>query len=405
MKGCYSKFDDPEKVVSTVDVGSLCFAELWHGPTGAFKDISLAVLARVVNFFLEKRKKRSIVLVSTSGDTGSAAIMSVVDLQHIQIMVMYPRHMISQTQRLQMTTVAAPNVHVFSLDGTSDDSDVIMMKLFQDSDFAKKYNLNVFNSLNICRLLVQSAHFIYLYLQQCPETDREVLFCVPTGGLGNVSSGMIAQGMGFPLKFLAAVNENDSVFQVLEKGVYKVASTVHKTLSSAMDINVSYNMERLFYCFSGGNCEMVNEVMREFKEKGSCVLPTLLMGGNTAISSVCVLEEAVVATMKEVWLKHGYLICPHTAVATRAALDLLQRRQENQATESAKTSSCTKLVIISTATLAKFAEAADMVGLVLPPSPKFDALKELPEKNPVNMDEGEDWVLIMRKAIETAWKI
>lgn len=161
-------------------------------------------------------------LVSTSGDTGSAAIHSVLGRERIQLMVMYPRHMVSRTQELQMTTVQAPNVRVFSVDGTSDDTDVVMSTLFADSDFSKKYNLNVFNSLNVCRVLVQAVHFIYLYLQLCPEADQDVLFCVPTGGLGNVSSGMLARGMGLPIQFLAAVNENDSVFQTLTSGVYKV---------------------------------------------------------------------------------------------------------------------------------------------------------------------------------------
>ena len=403
MTGCYDKFDDPAKVLFTADVGPLCFAELWHGPTGAFKDLSLVVLARVVDHFLGKRQKRSVVLVSTSGDTGSAAIHSILGLEHVQLMVMYPRHMISETQRLQMTTVAAPNVHVFSLDGSSDDSDVVMKNLFADSAFAKKHNLNVFNSLNVCRLLVQSAHFIYLYLQQCPEADQEVLFCVPTGGLGNISSGMIARGMGFPIKFRAAVNDNDTVYQVLEKGIFKVAPVVHKTLSCAMDINVPYNLERLFYSFTGGSCELVREVMREFEEKNSCVLPNSLTEGNVAISSVCVKEEVVVSTMKDVWEKYGYFICPHTAVATRAALDILQGREEGRNAESSKTSSCKKLVVICTATPAKFAEAADKAGLVLPPSARFDALKELPEQVPIKMDEGQDWEKIMRKEIENAW--
>lgn len=247
MTGCYSRFDRPEEVVTTVP-GPLVFAELWHGPTGAFKDLSLAILARVVDLFLRKRDKRSVILVSTSGDTGSAAICSVASMERVHIMVMYPRHMISRTQELQMTTVTSPNAHVFSVDGTSDDIDVVIAKLFADSDFAKEYSLNVFNSPNICRLLVQAA---YLYLQLCPEVDQDVLFCVPTGGLGNISSGMLARGMGLPVKFLAAVNDNNSVHRTLTSGVYEVPPTVHKTLSCAMDISVPYNMERLFHYFSG----------------------------------------------------------------------------------------------------------------------------------------------------------
>ena len=399
MTGCYSRFDRPEEVVTTVPVGPLMFAELWHGPTGAFKDLSLAILARVVDLFLKKRNKRSVILVSTSGDTGSAAIHSVAGMERVHIMVMYPRHMVSRTQELQMTTVSSPNAHVFSVDGTSDDTDVVIAKLFADSDFAKEYSLNVFNSPNICRLLVQMAHFIYLYLQLCPEVDQDVLFCVPTGGLGNISSGMLARGMGFPIKFLAAVNDNDSVRRTLTSGVYEVPPTVHKTLSCAMDISVPYNMERLFYYFSGGKSDVVTAIMSEFEENGKCVLPKSLMDTNTCVSSVCVSGEEVVSTMKEVWSNHGYLICPHTAVAARAALDLVKRRcVMEEGTESVATSSPLKPIVICTATPAKFAEAVKKAGLALPPSPMFDALGTLPERK-LYMNKDEDWCQVMKQAI------
>lgn len=302
-----------------------------------------------------------------------------------------------------MTTVVSPNVHVFSVDGSSDDADVVVNTLFADSGFAKKHSLNVFNSPNVCRLLVQSINFIYLYLQLCPEADQEVLFCVPTGGLGNIASGMLARSMGLPVKFLAAVNENDTVFQALESGVFKSSPSVHKTLSCAMDINFPYNIERLFYYFTGGNTDMVKRIMNDFENEGLCNLPASVMESNTAVSSVRVLGEGCVSTMQEVWKEHGYLICPHTAVATRAALDLLKRREvAGKEKESIKTSTCQRLAVICTATPAKFAEAAAKAGLTLPPSPIFDGLGSLPEKK-LYMDKGQDWCQIMRRAIEKVW--
>lgn len=412
MEGCYANFDNPDEVVSCAHVGPLVFAELWHGPTGAFKDLSLVVLARVVRHFLRRRGQRSVVLVSTSGDTGSAAIHSVLGMEKdVQLLVMYPRHMVSRTQELQMTTVQAPNVRVFSVDGTSDDTDVVMATLFAEKDFARKHNLNVFNSLNICRVLVQMVHFFYLYLQLCPEADQDVLFCVPTGGLGNISSGMLAREMGLPVKFLAAVNENDCVFQTLRSGVYKVPSTVHKTVSCAMDISVPYNMERILYCLSGGNVALVRETMQEFMRNKSCLFPGSVMDANTCISSASVPEGVVLATMREVWQQHGYLICPHTAVATRAALDLLKDREqgagkEEEEEDSVKTASplALKPVVICTATPAKFAEAAERAGLPLPPSPRFNNLGGL-EEHKLYMNKGEDWVKIMKQEIEKMWTI
>lgn len=395
MAGCYSKFSHPDKVIHTVQVGPLVVAELWHGPTGAFKDLSLTVLGRMVDFFLRKRNKHSTVLVSTSGDTGSAAIQSVLGSQHIQLMVMYPRHMVCKIQELQMTTVDAPNVHVFSVDGTSDDADVVMANLYADTAFSKKYNLNVFNSLNVCRILVQMVHFVYLYLQQCPEVDEDVLFSIPTGGMGNITSGMLARSLGLPVHFLAAVNENDTVHRAFQSGHYSPSSTVHRTLSCAMDITYPYNMERVWYYLADGKTSFIKEAMKDIEKNKTCVIPpSVLTEAASCIHTASVGQESVLATMGKLWEEHRYLVCPHTAVGIRAALDLNDTDKIWHAGR--------KVVVIATATPAKFVEAVREAGLV-PPSSRFEALQSLPQKKKF-MEKGEDWCEVLKKAIISAWE-
>ena len=44
--------------------------ELFHGPTISFKDVGLAFLVNLVNFFLERKKERLTLVVATTGDTG-----------------------------------------------------------------------------------------------------------------------------------------------------------------------------------------------------------------------------------------------------------------------------------------------------------------------------------------------
>lgn len=174
-------------------MGSVYVAEMWHGPTGAFKDLTLSVVGRLVDHFLKKQAKTATILVSTSGDTGSAAIHSVINSKNINIVVMYPRNRVSRVQELQMTTINSPNVRVISVDGSSDDQDLVMKQLNTDTSFAKTYNLTCVNSVNIARVLFQAVHFIYLYLQQCPEATHKVLFHIPSGGLGNLAGGVVAR--------------------------------------------------------------------------------------------------------------------------------------------------------------------------------------------------------------------
>ena len=105
--------------------------------------------------------------MSTSGDTGSAAIESVRKSKWVDIIVMYPEGRCSQIQELQMTTILDENVHVIRGEGSSDDLDVPMKKCFSDDAFAKSNNLCVVNSINWCCIMVQTVHLLYAYLRVC----------------------------------------------------------------------------------------------------------------------------------------------------------------------------------------------------------------------------------------------
>ena len=389
MDGCFSKFDSPE-IIPVSKLGSLLVAELWHGPTGAFKDLALSVVGRLADLFLRKQGKKATVLVGTSGDTGSASIHSVLGSQNINIIVLYPRGRVTRVQELQMTTVNASNAKVYSVDGTSDDLDIPIKKLFADNEFVKKYNLVSLNSVNVARVLFQAVHFIYLYLKACPAVDREVLFSVPSGGLGNMAGGYIAYMMGIPIKFMAAVNENDVVHRAFDTGVFSLSEIVLQTYASAMDIQIPYNIERLFYFMSGGSCETVKSVMEKFEKDGTCNLPSELLACNHCITTTRVSQRSILATMEHVWKEFKYIVCPHSAIGLCAALDYQRKEQGSE-----------DLVVIATATPAKFPEVVEKAGLSVPSFPAFTELHSKVETK-FFMEKEDDWEQILRVAVVEA---
>ena len=159
--------------------------ELFHGKTLAFKDYALATVGVFMDYFLSKRKKNVVVLVGTSGDTGSAAIESVRRSQWIDIVVLYPKGRCTQIQELQMTTVLDENVNVVRVDGTSDDLDVPIKNCFSDPAYTEAKKLCMINSTNWCRILAQTVHIIYAYLKVCSEVGDAVKFVIPSGALGH----------------------------------------------------------------------------------------------------------------------------------------------------------------------------------------------------------------------------
>ncbi|XP_075704926.1 threonine synthase-like 2 isoform X3 [Rhinoderma darwinii] len=250
--------------------------EMWHGATHAFKDLAMSCVGQFLDYFLKKKNRHVNILVGTSGDTGSAAIESVRGIPNIDIIVLLPHGRCTEIQERQMTTVIEDNVHVFAVDGTSDELDEPIKKLFRDTNFVKKHNLMSTNSVNWARVMVQIAHFFYGYYQCAPTESNDMLplveIVVPTGGAGNITAGCIAQKMGLPIQLVAVVNSNDIIHRTIQHGDFSLADT-QMTWASAMDIQEPYNMERILWLAADSDGVKIKEMMNEFNEKKMLKLP------------------------------------------------------------------------------------------------------------------------------------
>src|SRR3546814_18495679 len=75
--------------------------------------------------------------------------------------MLHPDGRVSDVQRRQMTTVRAHNVHNIAIDGSFDDAQALVKRMFYDSDFAGRFSLSAVNSINWARLLVQVVYYFY----------------------------------------------------------------------------------------------------------------------------------------------------------------------------------------------------------------------------------------------------
>ncbi|XP_034992483.1 threonine synthase-like 2 isoform X2 [Zootoca vivipara] len=370
--------------------------ELWHGVTYAFKDLSLSCTGQFLQYFLKKKKKHVTILVGTSGDTGSSAIESVRGEQNVDIFVLLPRGLCSQVQERQMTTVIEDNVHVFITEGNSDEIDEPIKELFADEDFSRRHNLMSLNSINWSRILVQIAHFFYAYFQCAPSMDSVPLpvveVVVPTGGGGNLTAGCLAQKMGLPIDLVAVVNDNDVVHRAIQRGDLSLSRPVKSTLASAMDIQEPYNMERVFWLFSGSDSNLVRGVMEEFYSAKKVQLPSQLQKKlSEGLQSCSVSDEEIVQTMRRCWEDNRYLLCPHSATAVCYHY---------------KHSSChpsTSRCCLAPASPVKFENAVLKADLPLDISPEIRKLKDM-ETRSCALKRGDDWAKLLRQQIEAVTK-
>ena len=318
----YKTFSHPE-ITPLVKRGDLFIMELFHGPTLAFKDVALQFLGNVFEYILEKTGGKMNIIGATSGDTGSAAIYGVRGKDRINIFILHPYKRVSAIQELQMTTVTDPNVFNLAIKGNFDDGQNIVKSIFNDISFKEKYHLGAVNSINWARILAQVVYYVYAWLKIKSKTTIESIdFSVPTGNFGDIFAGYIAKNLlphGSIRKLILATNENNLLTRFVNHGDYSVSEVV-ATSSPSMDIQVASNFERYLYYLYGGDPERTKKDFDQFSQSGKLNFDENLLHTIQAdFASKSVSEEETLATIKQFYLEHNYLLDPHTAVGVNAA--------------------------------------------------------------------------------------
>jgi len=293
--------------------------ELFHGPTLAFKDVAMQLLARLMDDALTRRKARATIVGATSGDTGGAAIEAFKGRSAVDIFILYPDGRVSDVQRKQMTTLEDANVHTLAVDGTFDDCQALVKAMFNDAGFRQETSLAGVNSINWARVMAQTVYY-FTAAAQLGAPDKPVAFSVPTGNFGDIFAGYVAAQMGLPVAHLmVATNVNDILARTMETGVYETGEVV-ATSSPSMDIQVSSNFERLLFELTGRDGARVNAYMAALQQSGRFEMSqdevTLMraMFGAARID-----QQETLDIMRQVKDTFGMQIDPHSAIGVGAA--------------------------------------------------------------------------------------
>ena len=371
-----SRFPENDPI-PLVDADGMKILELFHGKTGAFKDVALSMLP----VFMKHAAggKRVLILTATSGDTGSAAMQGFAGVDGTEVLVFFPNVGTSKIQRLQMTTPADKNVHAVAIKGNFDDAQAAVKRIFADKAIndnaaAHGVTLSSANSINTGRLIPQIAYYV-LASAKLGETYDVV---VPSGNFGNILAAYYAKMLGAKIgKFVVASNVNDVLARFVKTGVYDPGEVFTITNSPSMDIRKSSNVERLLWLISGGlegdvagACAETARMMKDMAEKGRYELSEkakarLLADFEGGVAT----PEETEAEMRGVKDRCGYILDPHTAVATYVARTLGYPKAGKP------------VVIAATATPYKFPETcrrAFGADVLDNPPPSFKDLETLP---------------------------
>ena len=379
-----SRFPEGEPI-PLVERDGLHILELFHGRTGAFKDVALSMLPVFMRHAANGR--RVLILTATSGDTGSAAMQGFAGVDGTEIVVFYPASGTSRIQRLQMTTPADANVHAVGIRGNFDDAQAAVKRIFADPAInaeaaAHGVTLSSANSINTGRLVPQIAYYV-LATARLGLAD----VVVPSGNFGNILAAHYAKLLGAPIRRLVvASNVNDVLARFVKTGVYDPGPKFTVTNSPSMDIRRSSNVERLLWLlnFDGdvsAACAETARLMRDLDEKGRYELNDAAKERLFAqyTGGVATPEETE-AEMRRMRDAVGYLLDPHTAVATAVARKLGFPKDG------------APCVVTATATPYKFPETcmrAFGADVLTDPPPAFAELERLPVAQTKVVDVGE----------------
>ena len=242
----YGTFRHPA-VAPLVQLGVNTFVlELFHGPTLAFKDLAMQLLARLMDHVLAARGERRTIVVATSGDTGGAAVEAFRDRDQVDLVVLFPQRAHLRRAAAHDDDGGGANVHALAIDGTFDDCQAIVKGLFNHAAFRERVRLSGVNSINWARIVAQAVYY-FTAAVALGAPHRKVAFTVPTGNFGDIYAGYVAQRMGLPIdRLVIATNVNDILARTLATGTYELRDVV-PTTSPSMDIQVSSNFERLLF--------------------------------------------------------------------------------------------------------------------------------------------------------------
>lgn len=279
------QFDAPLVEIEK-DVFSL---ELFHGPTLAFKDFGARFLSGLLGFFARQQKKEIVILVATSGDTGSAVANGFYNVPGTKVVVLYPSGKVSDIQEKQFTTLGG-NITALEVDGTFDDCQRMVKLAFSDEELNKSIFLTSANSINIARLIPQSFYYFHAYSQLKNKTNP-VVIAVPSGNFGNLTAGLIAKKMGLPIhKFIAATNINNVVPDFFTTKDFAPKESV-STISNAMDVGNPSNFPRMYDLYSNDFDSLSADVVSYYFS-----------------------DDETRSAMREVFHSRKYIMDPHGAV-------------------------------------------------------------------------------------------
>ncbi len=268
--------------------------ELFHGPTMSYEDIGARLSASILNYAWDgKNRPRDVVVVTSSGDGGSAVAHAFQSDTNIRVCVLFPSGRLSKDQISQFAYLS--NVLPIEVDGSLYDCQLTAKKLLES-----EYGQNVIFASENLTSLVRELPYLICYFHAYARAiaygaeDKDIVFSMHCDNVVNISAALMVKKMGLPIKNIIFTNNiNDVLVNFFKKGYVKSKRDL-MSLAHVMSLE-NLSIARIIELYNKYVARFCNEV------------------GGFAYRDDTDLRNA----MKEIYTKYGYIIDPKSAMAAR----------------------------------------------------------------------------------------
>ena len=270
--------------------------ELFHGPTGCYKDFAISYFTSCLEHILIMQEKTATILAVTNGETGACIVEALKNKTKLKAVLLYTKGSLRKIDS-ECLIENGGNILPIEVNGTEEQCFEVVRQIFKDKDFVDKYNFTLANTINIGRVLPMIFPYIYAFSRLKNTTWGDIFYAMDAGNYGNLVSGLYAWNSSLPVNgFITNCTEslildNNNKCHILD------SSTPLEKRNAADPANPS-NLERLESVFKT-NSNMLKGL----------VFPSV------------VTEKDKVTACKHAYKKYGYILDMQGATAYAAALN------------------------------------------------------------------------------------
>ena len=176
----------------------LFIMELDHGPTGTFRDFGVSYLISAMETLLIMEEEKAILLAATSGELGACMAQAMRGKKLVKAVLVGPKGKLRGIREEDFVWNGG-GIYPIEVEGTQQDCNNIVRKIFADRELVKKYHLTVANTANIGRLLPQAFFYTFAFSRIKKLVSGDIFYAMAAGNYGNIVSGLLSWQLALPV--------------------------------------------------------------------------------------------------------------------------------------------------------------------------------------------------------------